>query len=898
MKINLSEVIPLPKNSYGKTIFLMKLSFFFYLIFCFQLMAFNGFSQNKVTLEEESSSLKSIISKIEAQTSYSFILNNDVIDVDQNFSIKVLKKDIAETVALLFKSSAISYKIKKNHIILSRSIKQSDNFTVSGVVTDAETGETLLGASIIVKTISEGAITNEYGFYSITLPKGDYLFEVSYLGYSTKEVEVQLNNNRNMKVELQPSSSELDEVVILSNQNTKSQVKSILGGTTNITSEEIKKLPSLLGEPDITRALLTQAGISTTREGSTGFSARGGNIDQNLVLLDEAPLYNSSHLFGLFSIFNADAVKDVTLFKGGIPARFGGRGSSVLDIRQKNGNSKSFKGQGGLGLLFSRLTLEGPIIKDKVSFLLSGRRSYFDVFFPLLKVDKGTQFYFYDLNTKLSWTINENNTLYASGFFGADVINTKQEANPDDIDDVDSSFGTNWSNATTTIRWNHVFSNKLFANITGIYSKYNFTIGEENRIEIGAEQSVKRSIDNFIFKPDFTYYQSPTTKMRFGLNSTLYKFIPADISSTQTDLKIDTEKALELAAYYSIEKEWNKLSVQAGLRYSWFANLGPGEITLYNPNFPQTPSTVTGTESYSKNELIKQYAGFEPRLSLKYDFNERKAFKLGYNRMFQYIHLLSNASSSLPFDQWKPSGTYIEPLEVNQFSVGYAYDAKKGVYNFSAEAYFKTFDNIVEYRNGASIIGLSNTLETELVPAKGFAYGLELAVHKNSGKLTGNANYTYSVAKRKTISSFSSERINDGAYFPSNFDRPHMFNITANYELSKKWSIGTFFTYQSGGPSTQPNGRVTFNGDTFLTYSDRNAFRVSDTHRMDVSFTYTPKDNPKTKWQGSWNFGVYNVYGNNNAFSTRSTLDNDRLKILETSFIVAPIPFVTYNFKF
>ncbi|MEP5341455.1 MAG: TonB-dependent receptor [Algibacter sp.] len=893
MKINLFGAIRCPKNNDQKALFLMKLSFLFYAICCFQLIAFNTFAQNKVTLDIENGSLESIINQIEAQTTYNFVFNNDVIDVQQNFSLKVVEKDINRTIDLLFKRSSISYKIKKKLVILSQVKKLSNNFTISGVITDADTGETLLGANVILKDKGKGAITNAYGFYSITLPKETYILEISYLGYATKDIEIELKEDIKLTIELEPSLSNLDEIIIASNRSSKSQVTSVLSGRTKLRTSEIKRLPSLLGEPDITRALLTQAGISTTREGSTGFSARGGNIDQNLVLLDEAPLYNSSHLFGFFSIFNADAIKDVTLYKGEIPARFGGRGSSVLDIRQKNGNTKHFKGEGGLGLLFSRLTLEGPIVKDKFSFLLSGRRSYFDLFFPFIEGAEDTKFHFYDLNTKLSWNINENNTLYASGFFGADIIGLEEESN-----DNESSIGANWSNATTTLRWNHVFTNKLFANFTGVYSKYNFSIDEKDALGEAVEQSAKRSIDNFILKPDFTYYQSPTTKMRFGLNSTLYKFIPADISSTQTDLQIDDEKALELAVYYSIEKEWNKLSVLGGLRYSWFANLGPGDVTLYNPDFPQTTNTAIGTKNYSKNEIIKQYAGFEPRLSLKYNFNDRKAFKLGYNRMFQYIHLISNANSSLPFDLWKPSGTYIDPLEVNQFSAGYAYDSQKGNYNLSIEGYFKTFNNIVEYKNGARTLSLSNTLETELVPAKGFAYGLELTAHKNRGKLTGNANYTYSVAKRKTVSDFSTERINDGAYFPSNFDRPHMFNITTSYKLSKKWEMGAFFTYQTGGPTTQPNGRLTFNDDTFLTYSDRNAYRVSDTHRMDISFTYTPEDNPKTKWQGSWNFGFYNIYGNNNAFSTRSRLDNDVVRISEISFIVAPIPFITYNFKF
>ncbi len=897
MKINLFQGILRPKSRYRKTIFLMKLSFFFYLIFCFQLLAFNGFSQNSVTLAEENSSLKSIIHKIEEQTSYNFILNNDVIDVDQHFSIEVIEKEVAETIALLFKNSTISYKIKKNHIILSRTKSKSDDFTINGVVTDASTGEILLGASIIVKNSTKGVFTNEYGYYSITLPKGDYLFEISHLGYIIKEITVQLKSDMNIKIELQPSSSELDEVIIQTNQNNKSQVTPILGGTSSLTTSEIKKLPSLLGEPDITRAILTQPGISSVGEGTSGFNVRGGNVDQNLILLDEAPLYNTSHLFGLFSIFNADAVKVIKLYKGEVPARFGGRASSVLEIRQKNGNSKRVKGEGGLGLLFSKFTLEGPIKKDKISFLASGRRSYFDVFFPLFPGNEAVdKFHFYDLNTKLTWNINKNNTLYASGLFAADVIKLNQDDTGEGGFDSDLDLG--WTDTTATLRWNHIFSNKLFANITGIYSNYKFNQGtkEDLEEEKDIEETVGRSIENWLFKPDFTYYPNPATTMRFGLSGNLYQFIPEQSFNTVEEL-VDKEKALELAAYYSIEKQWNKLSLQTGLRYSWFANFGEENIAIYDPNLPQTQSSIIGNRNVKNNEISKTYFGLEPRLSLKYDLTDRKAFKVGYNRMFQYIHSISSQTIVLPNDVWKPSGEHISPLEVNQFSAGYAYDTKDQGYNFSIAGYYKTFDNILEYKNGARL-GVLDNLETELVPAKGFSYGLELAAYKNKGKLTGNANYTYSVSKRKTKSSFSSEQINDGAYFASNFDRPHIFNITANYKLSNKWEVGAFFTFQTGRPITQPNGRLTFNGDSFITYSDRNAFRIPNTHRADISFTYTPTGNPKTNWKGSWNFGFYNVYGRKNAFSVNSVFDGNQLETSQISFIGAPIPFISYNFKF
>lgn len=906
MKINLFEVISWPKISYGKPIFLMKLSFFFYLIFCFQLLAISGFSQNNITLAEENSTLRSILHKIEAQTSYNFILNNDVIDVDQNFSISVLEKDITATLALLFKNAAIAYKIKKNHIVLSRAKKQLDHYTINGVVTDASTGETLLGASIIIKNSTSGVFTNEYGFYSITLPMGDYTFEISYLGYTSKEVAIQLKSDINMKIELYSASSELDEVVVTSNQKSKSKIKSIFGGTSSLRASELKKIPALLGEPDLTRALLTQPGISSIGEGTTSFNVRGGNIDQNLVLLDDAPLYNTSHLFGLFSIFNADAIKVLQLYKGEIPARFGGRASSVLEIRQKNGNSKRIKGEGGLGLLFSKFTIEGPIKKDKLSFLASGRRSYFDIFFPLLNEGGGSlvdfkKFHFYDLNTKITWDINKNNKIYASGFFGADVIDFRQgefDNDPDIIADL------GWTNTTATLRWNHIFSNQLFANITAIYNQYDFSLGVQEKLEeVDIAETVDRSIENWIFKPDFTYYPNPTTSMRFGLSGNIYQFIPKLKNNALSRQSFDKEKALELAAYYSIEKQWKKLSIQTGLRTSWFANLGAKNVAIYNSNFPQTPSTIIGFRNFKSNEISKSYVGLEPRASVKYELHDRKALKIGYNRMFQYVHLIASQTIALPNDIWKPSGEHINPLAVNQFSAGYAYDTKDQDYNFSIEGYYKTFDNLIEYKNGARLttietIGVINNIETELVPAKGFSYGIELSADKNKGRLTGNANYTYSVTKRKTTSNFSSEQINDGGYFPSNFDRPHILNVTANYKLSKKWEVGAFFTYQTGRPITLPNGRFSFNEDSFLTYSDRNAFRIPNTHRADISFTYTPTGNPKTNWKGSWSFGVYNVYGRKNAFSVNSIFSNNNLETAQISLIAAPIPSIAYNFKF
>lgn len=901
MKIKLSISNLWLKNNYRRSKPFTKNTFLFYLFCCLFFFTFNGYTQETVSISLKKSTLESIINQIENQTDYTFVLNNDVIDVSKKYNIHVYNQDVFKTLTSLFKNSLIIFKVKKKHIILSRKrtevMGEKKSFTFSGLITSKESGETLTGVNIFLKKAKKGTITNEYGFYSITLPKGNYLFKISYLGYVSQEIKIDLTSNLKQAIELQPLVNKLEKVVMLSNQLDKSQVKNVETGKISITASEIKKLPSFLGEPDINRAILTQPGISAVGEGTTGFNVRGGNIDQNLILLDEAPLYYSSHLFGFFSIYNADAIKDVSLYKGGIPAQYGGRASSVLDVRQKNGNNKKFKGEGGLGLLFSRFTLEGPIKKDKVSFLVSGRRSYFDIFIPVIEKNDQSKFYFYDLNTKLSWNINDKNKLYASAFLGKDIIRIKS-ADEDEEDNTSVDLGL--TNITTTLRWNHVFSDKLFANITGVYSKYDFGFN----IEVDdSEQSLQtigtnRSIHNWIFKPDFTYYTDPTTRMKFGINTTSYEFVPEKPKGNIiNDLKFDNGNAIELAAYYSINKEWNKLSLQAGLRYSWFADLGKGDVTLYNPNLPQTLNSIIGTKHYDKNEIIKSYGGFEPRLALKYDFNDRKSIKFGYNRMLQYIHLISNTTLSLPLDTWRSSGKYIKPLEVNQISGGYAYDTKNKGYNFSIETYYKTLNNIVEYKNGARFESIDH-IETDLIPAKGIAYGLEFSAHKNFGKLTGNMNYTYSLTKRKTTSSFGIEQINDGQYYNSDYDRPHVFNITANYKLSEKWKFSTFFTYQTGRPITQPNGRLNINNEPSLTYSDRNAFRLPDAHRLDVAFTCFPNKNMDRKWKGSWSFGLYNLYGQKNALSTSSSFDNGVIKTQKLSLIPAPIPFITYNFKF
>ena len=814
----------------------------------------------------------------------------------------VLKTSILLVImSITFTSNALI--LKKNRSIDSPNKQQENRFVISGTISDKATGETLIGAAVIVKTKNKGVVSNEYGFYSLELLESENTIEISYLGYKTIELSLDLTEDQSINIELEPENNNLDEVVISIQKQNKSQLKSVIAGTTTLNSKDIKASPAFFGEPDITRVMLAQAGVSSNGEGTSGFNVRGGNIDQNLILLDEAPLYNSSHVWGFFSIFNVDAIKDIKLYKGDIPARFGGRASSVLDIRLKEGSSKKFKGEGGVGVLFSRLTLEGPIKKDTSSFLISARRSYFDIF-----LDKNIKVYFQDLSAKFSWQINQKNKLFASGYFGADVMGFtfKQDVAEDgEVKYIKSETKFKWTNSTASIRWNHLFSNKTFMNISAIYSRYDYLLSSENTGDVFLENAATSFewtsvAENWILKADLTKFINPKTKIRFGINNTVYKFSPTKIKSNATDLpniNFDSDRALEIAPYFEFIKSWEKLSLNTGLRYSLYANIGAHNLTQYASGGPVSPATIIGSTSYKKNEIIKRYDGFEPRLSFKYDLSDRKVLKFGMHRMYQFTQLISNTAASLPFDIWKLSDPYIKPLKVNQFSIGYAYDTENRAYNFSADGYYKTFKDIIEYKNGAELF-LQENIESQLIPAKGFAYGIELAIHKNNGPLKGSLNYTFSRAKRKTEAKYVFDNINNGDYFPSNFDRPHMVNLTTNYKLNKKWGVGLFFTYQTGRPLTRPTGKLDVNGETFFTFSDRNAYRVPDTHRMDFSVNYNATGNPDTAWKGSWSFGLYNVYGRKNTFSEFTIYEDNKVRNFQFSVLGGAYPFITYNFKF
>lgn len=784
-------------------------------------------------------------------------------------------------------------------------------FTLSGTITD-DTGESLIGATVYTQDKSRGVISNEYGFYSLTLEEGSHTLVISFIGFLDQEKTINLNSDISLNIALQTEAEQLNEVVLLASDQ-ENKARTPLAGVSKIKASDVKRLPSLLGEADVNRYILTTPGITSVGEGTSGFNVRGGGIDQNLIIIDETPLYNSSHLWGFFSIINPDAIKNLELYKGGIPARFGGRGSSVLDIRLKEGNNKGISGDAGIGMLFSRLTLSGPIKKDKLNFMVSARRSYFDVFFPLLGDEvENSKVYFYDLSTKLSWKINPRNTMYASGYFGADVMKLSFDAEEDltqnnntnntNTESADEEIDFRWKNATATLRWNHLFSNKLFLNMTTGFSRYNYTLRSENDAGGGPAGTSgsftwNSSITNWIVKPDFTLYVSPETKVRFGVHAISHEFAPAKITNTDEGInntKLPIEKGLEVAPYATLNQKWNNFSMALGVRYSWFGNIGPSTVYYYDKTQPKASNSVINTKNFKKGDIIKRFGGVEPRLALNYKLSEKEDLKLGIDRNLQYIHLVSNTTGALPFDTWKPAGKHIDPLDVRQISMGYH---KTGGIGYTVEAFYKTFDQLVDYKDGADLF-INKQLETELLPASGFAYGIELGLTKDTGKLTGRFNYTFSRSKRKTTSTHKSENINDGAYYSSNFDRPHVGNLSVNYPLSKRLSLQTFFTYQTGRPITQAIGRFSLAGKEYIQYSERNAYRLPNVHRLDISFILKSKNKKRRTKSGNWTFGVYNVYGRANALTRFSNFYMGELRTFDFSPVGAPIPFISKNISF
>ncbi len=791
-----------------------------------------------------------------------------------------------------------SHCMKKRHFLIFLLLLLCSSFflpsfaqekvTLSGYIKDASNGEELIAALVYLEEIKAGTYTNEYGFYSLSVPPGTYTLIIRYTSFKTKTETVDLLQSSQLTIELDAEELELDEVIIEAEAKNE-QVTSIEMSTNKLSVLEIQRMPQLLGEVDIIRSILLLPGISSVGEGATGYNARGGNVDQNLILLDEAPVYNSSHLFGFFSVFNADALKDLKIYKGGIPAKYGGRLSSVLDVRQKEGNDKRFAMKGGIGALSSRLTLEGPIAKEKASFMVAGRRSYLDLFLRLSSDStiNSNQVYFFDVNGKVNWRIGDKDRIYLSAYTGDDVFGFQNE------------FEAAWGNQTATLRWNHLFSDKLFSNFTALYSNYRYRLGVPDEPENSDPFRWTSRIISQQLKADLGYFINPELSLNFGGSVIFYTFKPGQVDflgdqPNFNDFEIDEEHARESGLYLELEKKFgNRLTVQAGMRYSSFQNIGEGIVFQYEEGMPLEVRNITDTLQFDDGELIRSFDGWEPRLAVNYTLDDRQSFKFSYNRMRQYIHLVSNTTSATPLDVWKPSGTYVEPATVNQWAVGYFRNFFNNTYETSIELYYKKYEDVLDYRDGAQLL-FNRQVETEFLSGEGQAYGAEFLIRKQEGRWTGWFAYTLSRSER-TI-----PEINNGEAFPNNYDKTHDLSLVGSYSINNRWDVSANLVYSTGRPITYPDGRYTFNGITVPNYSNRNGARTPAYHRLDLSANYILTKGEK-RWESSLSFGVYNVYGRRNAFSVFFQQNEDDPTITEAvqlSIFAIPIPYITYNFNF
>ena len=771
-----------------------------------------------------------------------------------------------------------------------------EKFTLSGTIIDANSNETLIGVNVMIPTLKTGVTTNEYGFFSITIPKGNYTVQISYLGYQTIEESIALNQNIKNNFNLFSNETALQEVIITDNK-TKIDIKKPEMSVNKLSISAIKKMPVVLGEVDVLKSILLLPGVTNAGEGASGFNVRGGGADQNLILLDEATIFNSSHVFGFFSVFNPDAIKDLKLYKGGIPARYGGRASSVLDIYQKDGNSKEFHVNGGIGLISSRILAEGPLVKNKGSFLIGGRSSYAHLFLKLSEEQKDNSAYFYDLNTKLSYKLDPNNSLFLSGYFGRDVFSLKD------------SFTNIYGNTTVNLRWNHLFSEKLFSNLSLIYSDYYYGL-DLDFIGFKWDSGIK----NYNVKYDFKNYISDKFKLNYGLNGIYYEFNPGTIKPSDENSginfdQLDKKYAFEPAVYINADHEISdRIALSYGLRYSMFYRLGQSTVNIYENDNPvlfnselqiYEKATPIGTKFYDRNKVMKSYNYLEPRFSLAYQINDDQSIKASYNRMVQYLQLISNTSSPTPLDVWTPSDRFIKPQIADQVALGYFKNFNDDMYSLEVETYYKEVQNRLDYIDGANLIA-NKAIEQIILNGQLRSYGLEIMFRKNEGKFNGWISYTLSKSEQQTPGRTPIETgINNGQWYNSVYDKLHNVAVTTSYNLNEKWSFGANFALQTGQPVTYPVGQYEYLGINVPSYGLRNENRLPAYHHLDIAATLTPSKNKNREWKGEWVFSIYNLYNRKNAASInfRQNADTGSNEAIKTS-IFGIVPAVSYNFKF
>ena len=755
-------------------------------------------------------------------------------------------------------------------LIIFASIGYGQKFTISGSIKDGSNGEDVFGAIVKVKELTNvGATTNAYGFYSLTLETGEYTLIFRASGFEPQEFKVNLTEDlsKNIELEVPKDVQQIEEMkvnAVKENENITSSEMSV----TRFDPKSIETIPVIFGEKDVMKTLQLTPGVKTAGEGNSGFFVRGGGADQNLILLDEAPVYNASHLLGFFSVFNSDAIKDVALYKSGIPAEFGGRASSVVDIKMRDGNNKAFGASGGIGLIASRLTLEGPIVKDKGSFIISGRRSYADLFLGLSKeeIPDNTKLFFYDLNAKANYRIGEKDRIFLSGYFGRDVFSLGED------------FGTSWGNATGTMRWNHIFSQKLFSNTTVVFSNFNYGF------DIGSDEDgfgISSSIQDWNLKQDFSYYLNNNNTLKFGVNGVHHTFKPGALTGGNgsfNEIVLDPLYALEFGAYIQNDmKIGSRFNIMYGLRYSGFNLIGEGTSYEFDEH-----GEVTSETEYGSWETIKYHHGLEPRLSANFIISESNSIKIGYNRNLQYLHQLSNSTTSFPTDNWVPSSKNVKPQISDQIALGYYQNLNKNMFKISGEIYYKN-------RNGADLF-LNNEVEGELVYGQGTSYGFELMVEKKKGKFTGWLSYTLSRALRQF------DDINNGKEYSARQDRIHDISVVLMYRVNKAIALSASWVYYTGDAVTFPSGGYEVN-DTYVPYyTERNGYRMPDYHRLDVGFTWYMKE--RRLLDHSLNVSVYNAYNRENAYTITFSENENGEPIATQTTLFKIIPSITYNFNF
>ena len=771
-------------------------------------------------------------------------------------------------------------------------ITGQEKVTLSGYISDLESNETLFGVNVIFPKLQIGTTSNEYGFYSISLPRGIHEIKITYLGFNGILQEINIEQQITQNFKLSPTLELLDEVIVEDDVE-KLNIRSPQMSVNKLAINTIKSIPAALGEVDIIKSITLLPGVTSGGEGASGFNVRGGAADQNLILLDEAIVFNSSHLFGFFSVFNPDVIKDVKLFKGGIPAKYGGRISSVLDIYQKEGNSKKFKLKGGIGLVSTRVLLEGPLEKDKGAFLFGGRASYAHLFLAL--TGNENKAYFYDLNIKLNYTINDNNSVYLSGYLGKDLFA------------ISTNFIADYGNSVANFRWNHLFTDQLFSNLSIIYSDYYY--GLEFDL-VGFKWN--SGISNFNIKYDFKHYLSSQLKLNYGLNNIYYKFNPGEINPSRKNSGIERGKLInkfanEFSAYIDIEQNLtDRVSLQYGIRWSNFTRLGQDQLNRYEGNNAITFNTgfqlyeeavPVGFVSYNRSDVMTSFNNLEPRLGFSYLLNESSSLKASYTHMAQYLHLLSNTNSPTPLDVWTPSGPFVKPQLQDQYAIGYFKNYEN--YSIETEIFFKDIQNRIDYINGANLIA-NDAVEQIILNGEARAYGLEFLLRKNNGNFTGWIAYTWSRSEQRTPGRTQEESgINGGNWYFTPFNKTHDISLNGSYKLDSKWSFNANFLFQTGQPANYPVGQYEQRGLTIPIYGLRNQERLPAYHRLDVAATFIPSKNVNSKKQSEWTFGIYNLYNRMNAASInfRKNTDTGNNEALRTS-IFGIVPSVTYNFKF